>query len=437
VNCYPSISEMPTTRNVWDYVIGWLKLTPTDLERFSSRTLSVIYDHIREYSETLVAQDRISQLEAVANHRYSLATRVLLKTIVVSIGALTFGQGFWLLANHMISRSEFVSVTTFIGGIVTSASVDTLTTKALTNWNKRRDLHRQLHQIKQYQQAARASRTELTDWFYQAQSLLLKRVEGHNRVWQIPIATLAACTLSTIELVITHYIVNQTFVSTILPFALKLAIASLPVVITWTIALLQSEYFERPDYARDLIRQYERRIIPSLDYSDQETTEWTHHRLYEDGRLDAFLAFVLGRSPTLMIKNPQMAYGYYDAVYFSQRIRQLEQDCNAKVQGLQDTSQAALMQISEQAALPPLITVDRSDLEIHEQEVRRHFFRNAWIAQETPKLLARLQTEITVTKANYADEIRRQQQKLKQAVNAYQEGYQQWQKLNESLNKLP
>lgn len=428
----PHISEMPKLTDAWPYVAQWLTFSSKELTRFSQKTRGQLFNRVREYAETMAAQDRISQLEPIAQRSYGVTTRVLLKAIVVMIGALTFGQGFSLLARHLVERSEFVPVTTLVGGLATSVGMDALATQALTNWNKRRDVHKHLQQLKQQQKRSQGSSNELTDWFYDSQYRLIERVEWSRRVWQIPVHTLAACTLSTIEFVITRYIVNHTVTRFMpAPLVVRVAIATLPVVITWVASLLQSEYFERPDYSRDLIRQYERHIIPDAELSEAEFYDWTHHRLYEDGRLDAGLAFVLGRGPTLKIKNLSMAYAHYDILYYSKRIRQLEQEYKTRVQQLQENFQAELMNLPDKALLPPLIIEDRSDLEIYEQEERRRRLRQAWIEAEKPKLIVQFKESIKATKADYIDEFKRQCQKLKDAVQDYRDHYIQWRNLND------
>jgi len=419
-------SEMPEPSNIWHYAARWMMFNPTELNKFSPTTQGQLYSRIREYATTLIAQDRISQAESIANRHYSVTTRLGLKMIVIAIGALTFGQGFWLLATQIVERSELVPLTTLIGGLVTSTAVDTLATRAITNWNLRRDLHKNLHLLKQQQPYSHGS--ELVDRFYKAQRQLILMVEGKSKVWQIPIHTLAAITLSATEFVITRHVVSY---AVFMPAEVKFAIAALPVIITWAIAILQSEYFERPDYARDLIQRYERHILPSTTLSSEERNNWAYHRLYEDGRFDAFLAFVLGRSPSLMIKNAQMACAWYDFDYCHGRIRQLVQDFKAESQCLNENYRENLARLPSNAILPPVMTEDRSDTEIYEQQMRREQASDRWIETHRPKLEEDLQLKLAELRAYFFDEISRQYLKRQAARRQYQEGYVQWQKLND------
>lgn len=65
-------SEMPEPSNIWYFVARWMMFNPAELDKFSPTTQGQIYNRIREYATTLIAQDRISQATEIANRHYGV-----------------------------------------------------------------------------------------------------------------------------------------------------------------------------------------------------------------------------------------------------------------------------------------------------------------------------------------------------------------------------
>lgn len=441
---YPHISELPEPIDTGQYVDKWLQFNQEVIDRVDESDKSTIHGRVRECAETRAAEDLISTMQGEATRQYASSTRWLVRGIVVLMGALTFGQGFFLLTSAILQEeplSNFVPVATFLGGLTASAYVDTLATQALTNKEKSRLLHKHRQRFRASQRQAQATGTELTEDFYHSQSELVERVEKTHGIWQIPLSAIAAIVLSLIEFGVTFHIVKTALAAdgllvallpftTVVPPYIKVAIAALPVVITWAASRLQSLYFERPDYLRGLITQYERHITPDVDLSDEAFTDWAHHRLYEDGRVHAGVLHVSGQSAP-QIKNLAMARGAYGMSYREQCIRQFQQAYKQDVQALHTRYQDDRMALPGKAELPPLITVGRSDLEVVEQEEYRQYRCRLWVEQEEPRLLTRFQADMAMLKADYTEEIKRAVEKWKAAEAEYKAGYRQWQQLNQ------
>ena len=170
--------------------------------------------------------------------------------------------------------------------------------------------------------------------------------------------------------------------------------------------------------------------MPDFNLSDEAFTDWAHHRLYEDGRIHAGVLHILGQSAP-QIKNLAMARGAYSMGYREQRMRQLQQAHKQDVQALHTRYQNDRMALPGKAELPPLVTIGRSDLEVVEQEEYRQYRRRLWVKQEEPRLSMRFQADLVMLKADYTEEIKREVEKWKVAETEYNEGYRQWQQLNQ------
>lgn len=441
---YPYISELPEPRNARQYADKWLQLSQETIDRIDESDKSTIHDRVCECAETRAAEDLISKMQREAARHYAPSTRWLIRGVVVLMGALTFGQGFFLLTSAILPQeplSNFVPVATFLGGLTASAYVDTLATQALTNKEKSRVLHKHRQQFKVNQRQAQVTGTELTENFHRSQVNLVESVEQIHGVWQLPLSAISACVLSLIEFGVTLYVVDNALAPDGVFASLQLltedtrleitvAIAALPVVITWAASRLQSLYFERPDYLRDLITQYERHVTPDVELSDEAFRDWAYQRLYEDGRIHAGVLHVLGHNAS-HLKNVTMARGAHGMGYREQRMRQLQQSYKQDTHALYTRYQDDLLALPAQAVLPPLIETGRSDLEIAEQEERRQYLCRLWVEQEEPRLLKRLQIDLALLKADYTEEIKREAEKWKAAEAEYNEGDRQWQKLNQ------
>ena len=442
---YRSIMKVLLLRDPWHYVAIWMLLTAVNLQRLSERRIARICACVQECGQSSAAQEISGGLRAVAECQFSPASRFLFKAIVVVIGGLTFGRGFYLLTESVVGStdlSNFIPVATFVGGLFTSACVDTLATIAATNWNKRRDLRLHLQPFEQSWKASEASATVVTKAYHGARCALVRKVEGRSGIWQIPLHTLLAVVLSGLEFTVTLQVVRSPLSQSLLagllnmtspdgvPNSLELAISSLPVVLTWASAFIQSYYFERPEYTRDWIRRYCRYIKPSDAWSDEVKHDWVEDRLYEDGCLNAELDFILGRHTNGDLKNLQMADADYDAAFIKAKMHQALEDYRVQVRYLREQSHTESISLPERAPLPPLLTQDRCDLEIFEQEERRRCIQDAWVREESQKLSNRLQEALKTAETDCRSAIQSLYQKWQEAAARYQAGYRQWQRLN-------
>jgi hypothetical protein len=432
---YPHTPEFPPHPNPWVAIERRMKFPQHQLDRLSDSVRAQVRQRNREYAEAMFAEHRRHTLYPLAERRYSPSTRWLVKIVVVSVGALSFTMGIQLLTQRL---GVWAPAATVIGGGVASFCVDVLATRSLTNWKRRRLTDQQLRQLKQ--QAAIVLQptydcNELVQQYYQAQQHLLQQIEGGNRVWQVPIHAVVACLFSAIELTITITFVSRLPLLGNFPDTLKILLACLPVFLTWAISLLQSEYFEIPDYLANLIPQYNRFLRPPIDLDAAEINIWLVHRAYEEDRLDAGIQYVLEGDASLRLKTLAMAVAAYDVTYYQRQIQQLEQRRNATLLDRWQTFQRQRSQLPLQAPLPPLVEKGCSTQEIYEQRKRQHLVQQRWVEQELPKHESCFREEMLAIKADFSTNIQRHKQKLAQALQAYNLAHRQWKTLNQSVSE--
>lgn len=416
--------QNPLVTNPWQLIAKCLQLSQGDLERLADSDLALLQQRAQEYGETLTAARRIRNLEPMARRRYGPTTRLLVKLVVVAIGALSFSTGIQLFAQRFGHLALAVAI---VGGGLASACMDGLATRTSTNLQKRRDLNRQLRQLEHQVQLDCLPDTDLKQIYHRAQRRALEQVEGSNRIGQVPVLGLVAWGMSACELAITLYVVNRLGLTSSLPLPIQVLVAGLPVLLTWAASLLQSEYFERPDYAADLIPQYQAHLRPGLDLTPKAVEDWCLDRAFQDGRLDSAITFVLEGDPTLQLKNVAMARAQYEIDYHHGYIRWLEQTCNTLIMDRWQAFQAERARLPQEAPQLPIVERNHSAREIYEQTQASQTAIRRWVEEELPRRLNLCNQDVLALKADYAAAIRRHHRQLKQAEKAYQQAHEQWQ----------
>ena len=212
-------------------------------------------DKVYHYAKYSFAKQRYEDLKEQA-YQSNPETKRLVRTIIVLVGAVTFGAGSGIIS-QALGKGPITTVGAFAGGALGTYLVDDRANRIFTGLGLKQVTQDAKHQLLEQQQT-QITQNQFTLQFYDTQKQLLNKIEGKTLNQPKQADVIIACSLTVVEMAAAFWIV--------LPGGILVATlaAGLPGVIIWAAAKMQAEQFDIPERLFKLMAIYAQ-IIKDYD----------------------------------------------------------------------------------------------------------------------------------------------------------------------------
>ncbi|HAC62449.1 MAG TPA: hypothetical protein DCF68_02660, partial [Cyanothece sp. UBA12306] len=302
--------------------------------KFSQLKIAKIKEYIEKLAIKKVLEERPQNLKRVARIKFNPTHQIMIKLVVLLVGSVVYSNTFRI---YTINFGNLAWLVAIIGGFVASGGVDYLATQVCSQYLCRQITRRALNQLEsQKNQQLKEGENQFIRGFWDSKINFIFNVEGGilaqsheiNLLGQkISIYVIAAVVLNLIEFTGAFYLVSKLGLFEDLPIFIRLVISSLPVVLTWMMAFVQADWFERPQYARELLNKYNKKAQGMIT----EPIDQMYRTLV---RLDAGIEQMLSSKseyPTV-----ELAELDADIRYFGDQMEDLQEEGKLKIQSLKN-----------------------------------------------------------------------------------------------------
>ena len=405
--------------NTWHFVQKWLQIDAKRLRDLDEPRLQQMRDRIREYATAETAYQRMIEIQRVADKTVHEANRQLTTIIITIAGALTYGSAMKIFAANL---GQFAIPAALVGGALASFWVDALAKNSLTNYLCSQGAKRAFSKLDRLRANEMHGKgqgfSELSSLFWNARAGLIEELEGISNGSEFPVNTGIGLGLSVIEYVTAVWIVSQAAVLSQIPFWVKLVAAALPVVLTWAAAAIQSQKFEIPDHYAELLNQYQSKLLPPQNLSEQALENWCRERRFQDARLDAGISAILASNHNYKHPTPELAELAFDMDFCEEKI----EECEEAMERDKERRKQALYQ--KVARLPDEFDAMLENAGIGFQE--RTVKCTQWVDREQGKLEQQHNREIQKIEEIWTKRIDSYRRKAQDAQDAYDAELELW-----------
>jgi hypothetical protein len=415
---FMDIQPDPNRQN-FSQILAWLRLSQETVEMTPQTTRAEMSPLVEEQAKSETAKTRITNLSASARRQRSPQEKHACRICVALFGAITFSAGGQVLTARF---GNFSTPAALLVGGTAGVLADDKATEVITHKRRQKSTKQVLTAI-QEQQQANPPVNEFGKLFQEQQIALVLQVEGSN-LEKLPILdTLLAAGLSVGEYVVSFSIVNGLG----LPggILLKVIVASLPPVMLWAGASIQSRCFEMPEHDRELIDQYEeniseltpeqqQKVILIEEDIEQAEDERKRKSALEERRQQ----FITENNPRL--KNWEMVKADFEINWQRQKKHQFEQKSYETAQQIDLKFKADLKELPNKFQ-PPTGTYAPDQIKA---------LKDQWVKEQAAKLEADRAQELEWLKYKCAHKIKQYDDKISAAQQQYNDAYQAWKKEN-------
>lgn len=310
--------------------------------KFSRSRIAKLLEYIENFANQEIIEERPHDLKQIAKKRFTTTQQMLVKLVVLVVGSVVYSNTIRI---YTASFGHLAWPAAIVGGFVASVGVDYLATEACSQYVRRQVTRRALNKLEKQKsrELEKGENNQFSRGFWDSKINFVHGVEGailasSNEIEilgrKISVYILSAAVLNVIEFTGAFYLVSKLGLFDDLPTFIQLVISSLPVVITWMLAHVQAEWFHRSEYARELLRKYDKKVEGTVI----ESIDNIHKALV---RLDAGIEAMLSRQseyPTV-----ELAELDADQKYWEAQIEELQERGKLQVKSLEEQSERAKM----------------------------------------------------------------------------------------------
>jgi hypothetical protein len=422
MNTQPHDSEQ-NQHNSWAKISAWRFLNQEMVKILPEKIRAEMSQLVEQQAKSEAAKSRITNLAPSANRRQLPGIKNAVKIGVAGMSAIAFSAG----AQTLTSRLGYLSIPAALGvGSVAGVLADTKATEVITRKRRQQSTQQALIAIEEQQQA-NPPVNELGKLSYQIETALVQQVEGSNLEKQPMLDIVLAAGLSGAE-----YIVSLSIVTGLgLPggILLNAIVASLPLVMLWTGASIQSQCFEMPEHDRELIDQYEKNISEMTEEQQQQQAqideeldlaerEIKYKVVLEEHRQK----FITESNPRL--KNWQMAKADFQIDWLKKEKQQFQQECYQIIEQRLFNLKADLNELPNKFQ-PPASIYGPDQIEA---------LKDKRLKEQASKLEADWAQELKWFNYKCANKMKQYDEKIATAQQQYNEAYQVWKEENSNLD---
>lgn len=303
--------------------------------KFGKPRIAELQEYIENIANQKILEERHHSLKEIAKKRFSSTQQMLIKLLVLVVGSVVYSNTFRI---YTASFGNLSWLTAIVGGFVASVGVDYLATEACTKFVFRQVTRQALNKLERdkSQQLNNGENNVFSRGFWDSKIKFCLGIEGEILATsheikilgrKISIYVLLAAVLNVIEFIGAFSLVSRLGLFEELAIYVQLTISLLPVVISWMLAYVQAEWFYRSEYARRLLRNYEKRAEEMLN----ESIDDVHKALV---RLEAGIEALINRQS----EYPTVGLAELDAKrrYLDGQIEELEERGKVKLDFLKN-----------------------------------------------------------------------------------------------------
>jgi hypothetical protein len=419
--------------DIWNLPQLWMQIPSNKIQQIGEPRLQWVKDRVKEFAKAEISAQRMRELELLASRANNDINKNIITTIVTVVGALTYGSGIKIFAAGL---GQFATPAIVIGGLLASFGVHALATISLTNYfrslHAKRNISKLYRQKEQDRENQGSQFSELFEIYWNSQIGLVHGIEETSDTHEFPINAAIGLLLSVIEYTCSISIANQISILNETHPIIKLIAATLPLVITWSASLFQSQKFEIPNDFADLWSQYNSelgKILPPEDLSDEQQIDWHEKRLYDDERLNTGLKIILNETFNQEHPTPELAELAFDIEYYQVQVDQTQEEKERDIQEHKQYFEKEIENLGKEFEAK----ISQAGMSFQERQTQR----DRWMQEEKKKREDKLGQDFMKIMNLWEKRISQYQKLADNSKASYQQELGAWKTRNPDLSQKP